>query len=318
VQTYSFVECLNNSYKVNWRIRDVLGDRSFDRSKRWLPEQLSGAGDITCLSGDERKKLTHVEMGAYAHLFGYVEAFIAPQISTLAQEVVVDDRESYDALTNFAAEEVKHMTLFRKVRAMVDETLGIRLRLLEDPEKTAAYVLSKNRGAVLLLTALIEWFTQGHYLLAIKEDDSLTPLTKRVFQHHWMEEAQHAKMDNMETLRAFSGMTEAERDQAIDDLIELVGAVDGLLQKQADYDVENLQDYLGRAFPAEDKQEIYENVLKAKRYVFIESGVTHPRFQELFTEVTTPEQRECVGAVLREILQTGNAKRSGLRKGKKQ
>ena len=38
---------------------------------------------------------------------------------------------------------------------------------------------------------------------------------------------QHAKMDHLETIRAFGKMDDAEKDTAIDDLIELVVAVDG-------------------------------------------------------------------------------------------
>ena len=56
-------------------------------------------------------------MGAYAHLFGYVEEFIAPTMVTLARDFAIDNRPAFDALTNFAAEEVKHMHLFRELRA---------------------------------------------------------------------------------------------------------------------------------------------------------------------------------------------------------
>jgi hypothetical protein len=28
---YSYGECLRNSYKINWRIEDVLGNQTFDR-----------------------------------------------------------------------------------------------------------------------------------------------------------------------------------------------------------------------------------------------------------------------------------------------
>ena len=29
--TYSYEDCLKNAYKVNWKIADVLGDRTFDQ-----------------------------------------------------------------------------------------------------------------------------------------------------------------------------------------------------------------------------------------------------------------------------------------------
>ena len=49
-------------------------------------------------------------------------------------------------------------------------------------------------------------------------------------------------------------------------------------------------------------EEAFDEVLRAKRWTFIESGVTHPRFQELLVEVTTPTQRERIGTALDELL----------------
>jgi hypothetical protein len=300
--TYSYGECLQNAYRINWRLDEVLGGREFDRSRRWLPAQLSGADGAKCLTPEEKVKLTHVEMGAYAHLFGFVEEFIAPKVLTLARDVQIDQREAFDALTNFAAEEVKHMNLFREVRSLVDGALGFSLALLPGAPEVARVVLSKNTGAVLLLTAAIEWFTQLHYLTCFKDDESLDGFTRHIFKAHWAEESQHARMDHLETLRAFRGMTEPEKDRAVDDLIELVGAVDGLLQTQAQLDVDNLQRVLGRTLARSDQQEVLAAVQAAKRYTFIESGVTHPNFQELFGLVTTPTQQrkvqEALGGVL--------------------
>ena len=300
--TYSYTRCLANAYKVNWRIEDVLGDRRFDPTKRWLPLRLSGASFVTCLDEEEKRRLTHVEMASYAHLFGYVEEFIAPKVTELSQDFAVDNREIFDALANFAAEEVKHMNLFRRLRERVDEALGFETRLLGDQAATARYVLSKSTGAVLLLTACIEWFTQLHYTEAFREDDELDSFTKGVFHAHWLEESQHAQMDHLETLRAFEGMNEAERELAIDELIELVGAVDGLLQAQVGFDVENLSRLLGRDFTPEEREDLEQGLLRAKRWTFIESGVTHPRFQELFAEVTTPAQQAKVGKALGTLL----------------
>ena len=302
MSTYSYAECLQNSYRVNWKISDVVGGRHFDPARSWLPTRLSGAGRAHSLSPAEKLKLNQVEMGAYAHLFGFVEEFIAPKMLTLAGDFAIEQREAFDALTNFAAEEVKHMTLFREVRALVDSTLGFPLALLPNAQGVARVVLSKHTGAVLLLTATIEWFTQLHYLSCFDPDETLDPLTKHIFKSHWLEESQHARMDHLETLRAFGSMSEAEKDQAIVDLIELVGAVDGLLQTQARLDVDNLQACLWRRLGMAERQEIEAAVLAAKRYTFIESGVTHPNFVELFGMVTTPAQQQKVQQALGDLL----------------
>jgi hypothetical protein len=63
-------------------------------------------------------------MGAYAHLFGFVEEFIAPKMVALARDFEIEKREAFDALTNFAAEEVKHMNLFRGTHPNFQELFG--------------------------------------------------------------------------------------------------------------------------------------------------------------------------------------------------
>jgi len=299
--TYTYAKCLSNSYQVNWRISDIIGGESFDASKRWLPEALSAVSRLDCLDEEERKKLTQVEMAAYAHLFAYVEEWIAPKVSALAQDYEIDQREAYDALTNFAAEEVKHMNLFRQLRTMVGDTLGFDPELVGGQSETARYVLGKSSGAVLLLTACIEWFTQKHYLEAFKDDDQLDPLTKKVFKAHWLEESQHAQMDHLETLRAFGSMNADECDKSVDELIELVAAVDGLLKMQVEADMNNFTRALDRTLTPAETDEVRDALLAAKRWTFIMSGVTHPRFEELFVEVTTPAQQERVGNALQSL-----------------
>jgi para-aminobenzoate N-oxygenase AurF len=305
--TYTYAECLQNSYRVNWKIGDVVDGRRFDMSRRWLPAQLSGADAVASLSADEKTKLSHVEMGAYAHLFGFVEEYIAPKMLDLAQDFQLEDRDAFDALTNFAAEEVKHMALFRELRGRIDETLGFPLALLPGAKDVARTVLSKSNAAVLLFTDATEWMTLLHYLSCFKDNEALDPFTRHIFKAHWQEESQHARMDHLETVRAFKDISSHDRQVAIEDLIELVGAVDGLLQQQAALDVENFERYLGRSLKGAERSEVHARVLDAKRYTFIESGVTHPNFTELFAELTTPAQQAQVQKALTGLLQPAAA-----------
>jgi hypothetical protein len=80
-------------------------------------------------------------------------------------------------------------------------------------------------------------------------------------------------------------------------------AVDGLLEQQALLDVANLAMYLGRNFTNQERSEILGALLKAKRHCFIESGITHSNFQELFLSVTTPSQQTRVQDVMGLLLQ---------------
>jgi hypothetical protein len=302
MSSYSYEKCLERSYRVNWRIEDVLADRAFEPTREWLPRSLSGAHRVGCLSADERRKLTHVEMAAYAHLFGYAEEFVAPTVVELAWSVGPSERAAFDALTNFAGEEVKHMNLFRQVRERIDQQLGFETELLGHQDESVRLVREKNRGAVLLLTACIEWLTQRHYRECFQKDQNLDPFTLHIFKCHWQEESQHAQLDHLETLRAFEAMNEAQKDEAIDDLIELVGVVDGWLVEQAEHDVRNFERYIGRRLTAAERTEVSEEVLRAKRHTFLVTGVTHPRFLELFAEVASPIQQERVNAALVQML----------------
>jgi hypothetical protein len=305
--TYSYAECLQNSYRVNWKIGDVVDGRRFDLSRRWLPAQLSGADAVASLSADEKTKLSHIEMGAYAHLFGFVEEYIAPKMLGLAQDFQLENRDAFDALTNFAAEEVKHMALFRELRGRIDEALGFPLALLPGAKDVARTVLSKANGAVLLFTDATEWMTLLHYLSCFKDNEALDPFTRHIFKAHWQEESQHARMDHLETLRAFKDISDHDRQVAVEDVIDLVGAVDGLLQQQSKLDVENFERYLDRTLEVTQRKEVHARVLDAKRYTFIESGVTHPNFAELFRTVTTPAQQAQVQKALTGVLQPAAA-----------
>jgi hypothetical protein len=300
--SYSYEKCLERSYRINWRIEDVLAGRAFEHSREWLPRALSGAQNLDCLTADEKRKLTHVEMAAYAHLFGYAEEFVAPTVVDLAWSVEPGDRVAFDALTNFAGEEVKHMNLFRQVRELIDQHLGFEAELLGHPEASVRLVRSKNRGAVLLLASCIEWFTQRHYRECFQKADDLDPFTLHIFKCHWQEESQHAQLDHLETVRAFEKMDAAEKDGAIDDLIELVGIVDGWLMEQSGYDVRNFERYIDRALTDSERSRVLEEVLRAKRHTFLVTGVTHPRFLELFAEVANTDQQERVNAALVELL----------------
>jgi hypothetical protein len=78
--------------------------------------------------------------------------------------------------------------------------------------------------------------------------------------------------------------------------------MEGLLHIQARLDVENLQRCIWRRLEKSEQAEILAAVLAAKRDTFVESGLTHPHFQELLRTVTTPEQqqkvRQALGAAL--------------------
>jgi len=173
---------------------------------------------------------------------------------------------------------------------------------LPNPNEVAKVVLSKGTWAVLALTLHIELVTQEHYRQSIKSDNNLSPLFKDVFRYHWLEESQHAIMDELEWARCDKTMSWEDRDQAVDEFIELVGAVDGLLQIQAKADSEYFARTCGQYLSGEENQEVEKVILRAYRWQHIISGAQQPHFIKVLTGFITEKQGERIRGALASIL----------------
>ena len=169
---------------------------------------------------------------------------------------------------------------------------------MPDPDAVAAAVLQNSTWAVLAFILEIELFTQEHYKQSIEPEENLSELYKDIFLFHWKEETTHAMMDELEWPREDSKLSAEKRDRAIDELIAIVVEVDDILQNQSTADVDYFLELCNRSFTEDGAQRIKDGVLKAYRWQYIFSGVEHPRFQKLFKELTTEDQRQRIGAAL--------------------
>lgn len=283
---YSYRECLDNSLKVAWKEDDVLKQRDFDYSKRFLPNRLSGVDEITCLNEDERRQLNQIIGNAYCHIFAFVEEFIVPQTLQEAQREVYGDEARLRALLRFAEEETKHQQLFRRSMALFEKGFGTTCGVIPGREEVAKVVLGKSRLCSLLLASMIEWFTQLHYVEHVRDAGDLDALFRDLLKFHWLDEAQHAKLDSLVMNEIVGLLTLEERERAVDQLLELGGAVDGLLSQQADLDIESLQRATGRTFGDQEAAEIKRHIQRAYRWTFLVSGLRHPNFARIVTELT--------------------------------
>src|SRR6185503_12599055 len=166
------------------------------------------------------------------HLFGFVEEFIIKKVLELAGRYTMDGSLQRRALLRFAEEESKHQLLFERTKATLLNGLG-DCGLVPGAGDVAGIVLSKSELCVLLLTSMLEWMTQHHYVDVFSsgfERESLDPTFVQIFKSHWLEEAQHAKLDHLEIERAAARCDASAREAAIDELLEVGGAFDGLLK----------------------------------------------------------------------------------------
>jgi len=297
---YSYSDVLQNSLKVAWTERQVLEGRDFDYSRRFLPNRLSGVDGIGCLDDREKLKLNQIMGNAYCHLFGYVEEYIIPQALEAAQRDVYGNETRLRALLRFAEDESKHQEMFRRSTALFEKGFGVRCGLIPAREEVARMVLSKSRLCSYLLTSMIEWLTQLHYLEHVRDRGELDGLFRDLVRYHWMDEAQHAKIDSLLIDEITQEIAEEDREAAVDELLELGGAVDGLLSQQADLDLGSLETAIGRTLSEREKAEIKAHTHRAYRWTFLVSGLEHPNFVQIVRELTKrgPAKLEAVARAL--------------------
>jgi hypothetical protein len=301
--TRRYAKCIEVSKRIRWDIdRDVIRNRTFDFSKKFLPDGLSKIGRLGFLTDDERRLLSQIQGRTYANMFGLVERFIGAKILEVSRDHWLGDQTALEALVRFTDEELKHQELFRRIERLTAEGMPSGYRFLPQPNDVAGVVLGKSTWSVLALTCLIELFTQTHYRESIAPDAALSELYKDVFLFHWKEESQHAILDELEWQRENGRLAPAQRDQAVTDLIDLVGAVDGILQMQSKADCDYFVALCKR--PLEDSQvdAIRATVLAAYRWQYIVSGVQEPRFGALLGAMVNDAQAARIGAAAAPIV----------------
>ena len=108
-------------------------------------------------------------------------------------------------------------------------------------------------------------------------------------QHHWMEEAQHAKLDTLIVDALAEGRSEEEIDRAIDEFFEIGAFLDEGLKTQAGFNLDALETMIGRKL--ENRDEILAQQHQAARWTYVGSGMVHERFKATL-EAISPRAAE--------------------------
>ena len=302
ISSEPYARCVAASQRVRWDIdKDVLRNRQFDIAQKFLPDGLSKVQELEFLTPSEQRYLSQIQGRTYANMFGCLERFVNAKVLELSREHWLGNQTALEALVRFSDEELKHQELFRRIEGLIGAQMAHGYTFLADPNDVAKVVLSKSTWAVLALILHAELFTQLHYRQSIDPDKNLSPLFKDVFRYHWLEESQHAIMDEIEWERLDRTLSWEARDRAVDDFIELVGGVDGLLQIQAKADAEYFVRTCGRLLPGDERQAIEKGILKAYRWQYIISGAQHQHFIKVLTTFITEQQRARIQEALTSI-----------------
>jgi hypothetical protein len=276
---FDYERTLASSLRAQWLLDDVLrDDQDLDFSRNFMPESLARTAAIGSLNPFEQRILNQVSAHQYLSIFGIVEEFILPFLLDHAREAVGEDDWRIRALLNFAGEEAKHIHLFKRFHAAFVRGFPVHCEVIGPSEAISAEVLRHDPLSVALLILMIEWMTQQHYLGSIRDDGDLDPLFKSLMQHHWMEEAQHAKLDTLIVHALAEGRNEEQIGKAIDEYFEISAFLDDGLKQQAAFNLDALEKAIGRK--VEDRDAIIAQQHQAARWTYIGSGMVHERFRD--------------------------------------
>ena len=274
---FNYEATLASSLRAAWQLDDVLrADQELDFSRNMMPESLARTAAAPGLDADEQRTLNQVSAHEYLCIFGVVEEFILPFLFDHARPALSGDDWRVRAIINFASEEAKHIHLFKRFHAAFVRGFPIECQMIGPSEAIGAKVLDHDPLSVALVILMIEWMTQQHYLGSIKDDGDIDPLFKSLMKHHWIEEAQHAKLDTLIVDALAEGRSEDEIQAAIDGFFDIGGFLDDGLKMQAGFNLDALEKAIGRTLPNRD--ELIAQQHQAARWTYLGFGMVHERF----------------------------------------
>jgi hypothetical protein len=277
---YSYAATLAAAERIHWRVEDLIGPgKQLDFAKSFLPETFVRAESLPFLSARDKLVLNQIRGHGYLSIFGLVEEFILPFVMDHARpQLDGGDDHRVRALLEFAVEEAKHIHLFKRFRAAFDAGFGTECPVIGPPQAIARAVLAHDPLAVALIILHLEWMTQLHYLDSALVDDALDPCFVNLLKHHWMEEAQHAKLDTLMVEALAGPCTTAEFEKAVEGYLAISALIDAGLKQQVGHDLDSFERATGRRLTADERDKFTTVQHQANRWTFLGSGMTHRHF----------------------------------------
>jgi hypothetical protein len=280
----AYANILRSAERARWTLDEVFptGARlDFERS--FLPESLAHAESMG-LDARATRTINQIRGNSYLHLFGLVEEFILPFVLDHVRGLVHGNSDRIRALLGFAEEEAKHIELFRRFADAFEDGFGSPCKVIGPPEAIASAVLAHHPLGVALTILHIEWMTQSHYLHSVRMNGEIEPAFKALLRFHWMEEAQHARLDTLMTYAIAETLDSTERRKGWQDYLAILDLLEGGLMQQVELDIESFRD-AGGQLSGEVVERWREVQGRSYREVFLVSGARHPNFRRTIREL---------------------------------
>ena len=124
----------------------------------------------------------------------------------------------------------------------------------------------------------------------------MTRNSRSLLRNHWLEEAQHAKLDTVMVEAIAEGMKPAAIESVVDEFLEIGGFLDTGIRQQTLFDLEAFELATGSQLTEGQRAEFIEVQHQANRWTYLGSGMTHPKFLEAL-ERLDPRQRDRIETI---------------------
>jgi hypothetical protein len=198
-------------------------------------------------------------------------------------------------LLQFANEEAKHIHLFKSFRTEFEAGFGMTCPVIGPAEDIAKAVLAHEPLSVALLVLQVEWMTQSH-LDSVHDNRVPDPLFRSLLKHHWMEEAQHAKLDTLMVEALAEDRSVADLVRATEGYLMIGGMFDAALKTQTEFDLDTFEQAIGRRLGPADRTMFITQQHQANRWTYLGSGMVHPKFVRMLGSMC-PEAENMVARV---------------------
>ncbi len=129
--------------------------------------------------------------------------------------------------------------------------------------------------------------TQTHYLTAIKNDAAMDPLCVRILKFHYVEEVQHAKIDELIIDAVAATCSAGEIADAIAQYQDNCDRIDAVLAQQAEKDAEAVERLIGRSLISDERARFIETQDAASSWSFLGAGKEHKRVRATLDRLTS-------------------------------
>jgi hypothetical protein len=278
---FTYPAVLAAATRGQWQLDDVFPPgATLDFACPFMPESLARTAAVEGLSDGQRLILNHIRGHDYLSMFGLVEEFILPFVLDHARPQLSGDDERVRALLQFASEEAKHIQLFKRFHAAFVAGFGHECAMIGPAEAIGAEVLRHDPLSVALVVLMIEWMSQSHYLDSVRGNQGLDPLFANLLRCHWIEEAQHAKLDTLMVEALAEGRDEASIMAAIDEFFEIGAFLDDGLRQQTKHNIAAFEEVTGCALSDDAREQMLAAQHQAMRWTYLGSGLVHPQFRK--------------------------------------